>query len=61
MTSGPVSRACSTLKVLTRLSFGSSIHIRPPPAPQHMALFRQSFISCSWAPEIFPINSRGAS
>jgi len=34
MTSGFVSRACSVRSTFTRLSGSSSIHMRPPPAPQ---------------------------
>src|SRR5262245_19907101 len=36
MVSGCVSSACATRRWLTRLSCGSSIHIHPPPPPQHM-------------------------
>lgn len=57
---GAVPSASSTRSTLIRLPIFSSIHIRAPPAPQHIDLSPCRGISRSWAP-VALTSSRGAS
>ena len=60
ITSGFVSSAWSVRSRFTRLSGSSSIHMRPPPAPQHMPKCLCRCISTSSAPAL-PRTARGSS
>ena len=58
--SAPVARAWRVRSALIRVPRVSSIHIRPPPAPQQKVWRPLASISRSSTPGIAPSTSRGA-
>jgi len=61
MTAGARGNACSTRVTLIRRPIFSSIHIRPPPAPQHIAFSRVSSNSSGLSRIRAASTARGAS
>ena len=57
--SAPVARTCCVRAAFTRVPRDSSIHIRPPPAPQQNVWRPLLSISRSSMPGIAPSTSRG--
>ena len=60
MRSAPVASASSVRSMFTFLPIVSSIHMRAPPAPQHMPLVPLRGISTTSMPPSEPITLRGA-